>query len=405
MRLPALPALVVFALVSALVPALAGCTLSSGAEEPGRRPPGTGSPSAPTPDPTDNGIQAILDKSLPRGGSGTVIAARDGEVTHCTGYGMADRAHGIPATCDTVYDLMSMTKSFTAVAIMRLRMAGKLRVSDRISEFVGQVPADKRAITIHHLLTHTSGLPEALGDDYDPVSRQEMIDEAVTSELVAPPGTKFSYSNLGYSLLAAIIENASGMDYEHFLAEQIFAPAGMKDTGYVLPRWDTERIAVEYDARGVSRGRPLDHRWAADGPYWNVRGNGGLLSTARDMYRFHRSLADGTLLDRDARTAMFTAHSPTGLPGYDGYAIGYGWVITPDRGLATHSGGNEWSYGVNVHAVRGDLMVFWISNQAVRDGKWDLQEIARSLTVALIKQLRGGASPPVGGRREPRYSR
>ncbi|WP_328835338.1 serine hydrolase domain-containing protein [Streptomyces europaeiscabiei] len=388
MWLSALRAPVVLALVSAL--ALAACSDSSGIPEVGRSA-GPGSTS-PTSELTDDSIQAVLDRALPRGGSGTMIAARGGKITHCAGYGMADRAHRIAASCDTVYDIMSMTKSFTAVAIMKLQMAGKLHVSDTISKFVGPVTSDKRNITIHQLLTHTSGLPEALGDDYDPISRQEMIDGAAKSRLIAPPGTRFVYSNLGYSLLAAVIENASGMDYEHFLAEQIFAPAGMQHTGYVLPRWDTERIAVEYDEQGVSQRRPLDHGWAADGPYWNLRGNGGLLSTARDMYRFHRALTGDILLDRDAQAMMFKAHAPTGLPGYDGYATGYGWIIMPDGSLATHSGGNDWSYGVNMHAVHGELMVFWISNQAAQDGKWDLQEVARPLMLKLIKQLQAGSA-------------
>jgi CubicO group peptidase (beta-lactamase class C family) len=335
----------------------------------------------------DRSIQAILDKALPHGGSSTVIAARSGKIVHCAGYGMADRAHHIAASCDTVYDIMSMTKSFTAVAIMKLQMAGKLRVSDPISKYVGPVPADKRNITIHQLLTHTSGLPEGLGDDYDPISRQEMIAGAAKAKLIAPPGTKFAYSNLGYSLLAAIIEKAAGTDYEHFLAKEILAPAEMTQTGYVLPRWDTHQIAVEYDEKGLPQGRPLDHRWAADGPFWNLRGNGGLLSSARDMYRFHRALAGDALLDRDAKAKMFKAHHPIGLPGYGGYVTGYGWVITPDGALATHSGGNDWSYGVNVRNVHGDLMVFWISNQAVQAGKWDLQDVARPLTLKLVKQL------------------
>ncbi|MEU7748676.1 serine hydrolase domain-containing protein [Nonomuraea sp. NPDC049158] len=385
MRLPEFRVPVVLTLVSMLV--LAACSSSNS----DTRPADPGSSSA-TPGVVDRSIQAILDKALPRGGSGTVIAARNGRVVHCAGYGMADRAHHISANCETVYDIMSMTKSFTAVAIMKLQMTGKLRVSDPISTYVGPVPADKRKITIHQLLTHTSGLPEGLGDDYDPISRQEMIAGAAKSKLVAPPGTKFAYSNLGYSLLAAIIEIAAGTDYEHFLAKEILAPAGMTRTGYILPRWDTGRIAVEYNEKGLSQGRPLDHRWAADGPYWNLRGNGGLLSTANDMYRFHRALAGDTLLDRDAKAKMFKAYAPIGLPGYDGYATGYGWVITPDGALATHSGGNGWSYGVNVHGVHSDLMVFWISNQAVQAGKWDLQDLAKRLTLTLVGQ-RGVGDP------------
>ena len=81
------------------------------------------------------------------------------------------------------------------------------------------------------------------------------------------------------------------MGYEEFLAEQLFEPAGMTQTGYVLPEWDPEDVAVEYDAQGRPQGRPYDHPWAADGPFWNLRGNGGMLSSARDMYRWQLALA------------------------------------------------------------------------------------------------------------------
>ncbi|GGR86445.1 hypothetical protein GCM10010252_26380 [Streptomyces aureoverticillatus] len=381
MRLPTFRVPVVLALVAALV--LSACGNSDTPSAARTAPPGTTTSAV-----VDPSIQAILDKALPPGGSGTVIAARDGKVVHCAGRGLADRARRIAASCDTVYDIMSMTKSFTAVAIMRLQMTGKLRVSEPIGKYVGPLPADKRIITIHQLLTHTSGLPESLGDDYDPISRRQMIAGAAKSKLVARPGAKFAYSNLGYSLLAAIIEKAAGTDYEHFLAKEILAPAGMTHTGYALPRWNADQVAVEYDEEGLPQGRPLDHRWAADGPYWNLRGNGGLLSTARDMCRFSRALAGYTLLDRDAKAHMFKGYAPIGLPGYDGYSIGYGWVILPGGALATHSGGNGWSYGVSVRGVHSDLTVFWISNQAVRAGKWDLQDIAQPLTLKLVKRLR-----------------
>ncbi len=343
----------------------------------------------------DRSIQAIVEKNIPSGASGTVIAARDGKIVHCAGVGMADRAKRIVANCDTVYDIMSITKSFTAVAIMRLQMTGKLRVTDPISRYVGPMPADKRRITIHQLLTHTSGLPESLGDDYDPISRQTMITRSAATKLI--PNTKFKYSNLGYSLLAAIVEQASGTDYEQYLAREIFKPAAITDTGYVLPRWDTDRIAVEYDETGLPQGRPLDHRWAKDGPYWNLRGNGGLLSTAADMYRFHRALRGDTILNAAAKAQTFKGHAPLGLPGYDGYTIGYGWVITPD-GLATHSGGNDWSYGVSVHSA--DLMLFWITNQAIQTGHWDLGAVAQLFTLNLLKHLRPPTSA-TGGSAEP----
>lgn len=339
---------------------------------------------------TDPGIAKVLDRAWPEGASGSVVAGRGGEMVHCGSFAWADRARRVRADCDTAYDIMSMTKSFTAVAVLKLESEGKLRVSDRLSAYLDDVPEDKRSITLHQLLTHTSGLPEALGDDYAPVSRREMMDGALRAKLVASPGIRFSYSNLGYSLLAALVEKVSGIDYEHYLAAKIFKPAGMTDTGYVLPRWRPDQVAVEYDDHGRARGRPTDHRWASDGPYWNLRGNGGLLSTSRDMYRFHHALTAGTVLDKPARTKMQRPYVPLGLPGFGGYGVGYGWVISPDKGrrIATHSGGNDWSYGVHARGVDDDVMAFWITNQTARQGKWNLQEQGKSLTLNLIKSLR-----------------
>src|SRR5688572_14197457 len=201
-------------------------------------------------DPADPSVERFLDDTLPEGASGTLVAAGGGELVHCRGFGMADREAGLRATCDTVYDVGSITKQFTAAAILKLEMMGKLRVSDRLGRHVGPVPADKRAITLHQLLTHTSGLVGALGGDYERLSRGGLLARALGSRLRSPPGVEYRYSNAGYSLLAAIVEAASGMGYEEFLARHLFAPAGMTRTGYVLPRWDRDQVAVEYDPRG-----------------------------------------------------------------------------------------------------------------------------------------------------------
>src|SRR3712207_1662857 len=269
-------------------------------------------PPAPSaePEPRDRSVGKFLDETLPDGTSGTVVAARGGSVAHCRGFGLADRDAKVAARCDTVYDTMSMTKQFTAAAILKLEMMGKLRVTDPLSKFVGPVPDDKRTITLHHLLTHTAGLTEQLGGDYEALSRREMLDGALESELRSAPGSEYSYSNLGYSILAAIIEQVSGRSYEEFLAENLFAPAGMTQTGYVLPEWKPDQVAVEYDENGEPKGKPFDHPWAEDGPYWNLRGNGGLLSTARDMFRWHVALRDDDVLSKSAKDKLFKPHVP-----------------------------------------------------------------------------------------------
>jgi CubicO group peptidase (beta-lactamase class C family) len=327
----------------------------------------------------DRSIERFLDATLPHGTSGTAVAVRDGRIVHCEGFGRG-------GSCDTVYDLMSMTKQFTAAAILKLEMQGRLRTSDPMERYVGPVPEDKRAITLHQLLTHTSGLTEGLGDDYDVLSREQLLAGALKSRLRSAPGREFHYSNVGYSILAVIVERVSGLGYEQFLAAHLLRPAWMTQTGYVLPAWRRRLVAVEYDERGRSRGRPFDHPWAADGPYWNLRGNGGLLSTARDMVRWHRALEGDAILSRRAKRKLFKPRVPIpAVEGYEGFRAAYGWAVsrTASGRMVTHSGGNGWSYGVVARFLDEGVMVFWISNRATRAGRWDLQALARKLTLGI----------------------
>lgn len=339
--------------------------------------------------PPDPGAEHALAARWPAGASGTVLAVRDGRIALCRGIGAADRAAHVAATCDTVYDLMSMTKQFTAAAVLKLETMGRLRTTDPIARFVGSVPPDKQAITIQQLLAHTSGLTEALGDDYDRLSRRGFLRGALASRLRSAPGAEYHYSNVGYSLLAAIVERASGTSYERFLARHLFAPAGMRQTGYVLPRWRRDRVAVEYDARGRSHGTPLDHPWAADGPWWNLRGNGGMLSTARDMFRWHRALQGDAILSSAAKRELFAPRAPVTAPGYEGFSSAYGWGLlsTPDGRVAAHTGGNGWSFGVVARFLDDGRMVFWVSNHARQVGRWNLERLDQRLTFAIADGL------------------
>jgi CubicO group peptidase (beta-lactamase class C family) len=346
------------------------------------------------PDPLDP-VPAFLARTLPEGAGGTVIAARGDRIVHCAGFGMADREAGTAATCDTVYDTMSITKQFTAAAVLELETMGELRVTDPLGTHLGPVPPDKREITLHHLLTHTSGLPEYLGDDYEVVSREDVLTAALAAPLVSPPGAAFHYSNAGYSVLAALIEEVSGLGYEQFLATHLFAPAGMTSTGYRLPRWERHQIAVEYDAEGGRQGRPDEHPWAADGPHWNLRGNGGILSTAHDMFRWHRALTTDAVLPATAREKLFGPH--TRLPE-NASSYAYGWEVTDtDSGrIAWHDGGNSWSlahYARSLDSPPEDaVMTFWVSNQAHRRPGWDLEELAPDLTLGILERIRSGPS-------------
>lgn len=324
---------------------------------------------------------------VPEGSSGTLVAGIGDKMLVCRGWGLADHEALTPAGCDTVYDVMSMTKQFTAAAVLKLQMQGRLRVTDPIGRHLAGVPADKRDITIEHLLTHTSGLIDVLGGDYEPLSRAELLDDALASELRSRPGERYHYSNVGYSLLAVIVEEASGTGYEEYLARELFEPAGMERTGYVLPEWSPGDVAVEYDADGRPQGRPFEHPWAADGPYWNLRGNGGLLSTAADMFRWQRALLGERVLDAAAKAALFRPRVLEEPGGDTRYA--YGWVVmgSPLGRVQWHDGGNGWSYGLVARLPDDGAYVFWATNQYRSEGRWNLARGGSALTETVLSRL------------------
>lgn len=292
----------------------------------------------------DGDLSSKLEQYLSRlaklGFSGTVLVAKDGKVLLEKGYGMADRERKIPMAADSVISIGSITKQFTAAAILKLEMAGKLRVDEPIGRFFPGAPPEKAAITIHQLLTHSAGLESDYGPtDYEAVSRDEIIRRVMAAPLRTPPGKEYFYSNAGYSLLAAIVEILSGQSYETYLRENLFVPAGMKATGYKVA-WRDGQVAHGY-VDGKDWGTILDKPWDKDGPYWNLRGNGGIHSTAGDMYRWHLALEGDKILSKAAKEKYFKPYVPEGPEGQSYYA--YGWAIfeTPRKTrLVAHNGGN-----------------------------------------------------------------
>lgn len=343
--------------------------------------------------PADEAARADVFKAsdVPDGSSGSLVVVVDGQVTDCRGWGESDHESETQAGCETVYDIGSVTKQFTAAAVVKLQMQGRLRLTDRLGDYFRGVPRDKRGITLRHLLTHTAGLVGAIGDDYDPLTRRAMITAALASELRTKPGTRYHYSNLGYSLLAAIIEEASGTGYEEYLVEELFAPVGMAQTGYVLPDWDAADVAVEYDDDDRAQGRPFDHRWAEDGPYWNLRGNGGILSTAHDMGRWLLALAGDRVLDEEARAELFRPRVLEEPGGDTRYA--FGWVVaeTPLGTVNWHNGGNGWSSAELVRLPARHAGVFWVTNQfRSTSGGWNFDRLRPSLTERVVERLVDG---------------
>jgi CubicO group peptidase (beta-lactamase class C family) len=316
---------------------------------------------------------------VPFGYSGSLLVGKDGEVVLANGYGLADRENGVPVTPETVFDIGSITKQFTAAAILRLEMEGKVSVNDPVSRWFPNVPADKQGMTLHHLLTHSSGLRDVFGGDYEVAERDSLAGVILASELQWAPGTRYDYSNSGYSLLATVVEKASGMPYEQYLREKLWAPAGMTRTGYRGVAWRPGELAVGYRA-GQRWGTPTDHLWAADGPYWNLRGNGGVLSTVTDLFRWHRALEGEAILNAEAKRKMWTPHVPEDPEGRSHY--GYGWAIGPTvRGtkLIAHNGGNGIFFADFRRYVDEGVVVLVMSNTTESPAERTLTAVARTI--------------------------
>ena len=263
---------------------------------------------------------------------GSVLLAREGKVIFKKGYGMANLEHDVPNTPKTKFRLGSITKQFTATAILQLEERGKLKVEDPICQYLSPCPAHWQPITIHHLLSHTSGIPNFTSF---PGYRQEWVLPSPPAQTMLKfkdkpldfePGAKWSYSNSGYILLALILEKASGVGYAAYLEQNIFGPLGMKDSGH-----DEWAPVLKNRATGYSgTGDAMVHA-----PYHDMSipiGGGDLYSTVEDLLLWDQALYGEKVLSRKSIDRMFT-------PVLNNY--GYGWSIQTHNGrkVINHAGG------------------------------------------------------------------
>ncbi|HJQ97801.1 MAG TPA: serine hydrolase domain-containing protein [Candidatus Polarisedimenticolaceae bacterium] len=308
---------------------------------------------------------------------GAVLVAKKDEVLLAQGYGLADREKGKPWTTDTYLSIGSITKQFTAAAILKLEAAGDLSVEDTIGKFWKDAPEDKRGITLHQLLTHTSGLASDFAGDYEPVGRDEYVKRILGSKLESEPGKAYAYANSGYSLLAAIVEIVSGKGYEAYLREALLDPAGMKETGYKLPAWDPARMPVGY-REGERWGTMFEKPWAPDGPYWALRGNGGIETTLSDLLAWSRALDGDKVLPAAERKKLFTPWVREGPGAKSSY--GYGWAIEPTPWRTTvvgHNGGNGIFSADFRRYVDDGIVVLAATNDSTRKATRVAEPLAR----------------------------
>ncbi|CAM2006840.1 serine hydrolase domain-containing protein [Acanthopleuribacter pedis] len=321
-----------------------------------------------TPDLVETRWDPYLKAGVAQGFSGAVLAGQGEAIVFARGYGLADRENNRAFSPDTVVTVGSVTKQFTAAAILTLVEKNKLTTDDPLSRFFKDLPADKQKITVHQLLTHASGL-RALPDkgDWDMIPRDSYFKQLFAGKLAFTPGARYQYSNAGYSVLGRIIEIVSGQSYEAYLRQHLFLPAGMQHTGYLLPDWKGAPLAKGYFAGVVPVGTMIGRFQQAEDVSWVLKGNGGIQSTLHDMFRWYLALRNHKVLSARSTEILTTPYIPEGPNTESHYA--YGWAIfnSPrDTKVVTHNGGNRIFFFDFIWLAEEDAVVLFCTNATSR---------------------------------------
>ncbi|MDQ3283637.1 MAG: beta-lactamase family protein [Acidobacteriota bacterium] len=306
-------------------------------------------------------VDRYLTRAVPFGFSGAVAVVDGGKIVFARGYGFADRANKVPFTDETFFDVGSIVKTFTGTAIHQLIEQKKISLDDTLARFFPDVPEDKKNITIAQILTHTAGLPTYSGEDYELVNREEMVRRTFAAKLTSTPGTKWAYSNTGYSVLAVLVEKLTGESFEAYVNEHLMKPSGLAHTGYTIPSWFGRTIAHGY-RKGVDDGTPLDKAWFGDGPSWTLRGNGGFLSNVNELARWAIAFRGTSLLSAETLARALEPRIDTGRTA--GEQMAYGWFFeqAPQGRLVSHSGGNPY-FGTNLRRyIDRDVAIVFTTN-------------------------------------------
>jgi CubicO group peptidase (beta-lactamase class C family) len=311
-----------------------------------------------------------------------IAIVRGGEVVKAQGYGLANVEHQVPVVPATIFQSGSVGKQFTATAVMLLVEEGKLALSDSISKFLPKAPAEWAGITLRHLLTHTSGIPDYTTGtlryrrDY---TEEELAALAFGLKLEFPPGSRWNYSNTGYVLLGIIVGRASGRFYGDLLAERVFAPLGMK-TARVI----SEEDIVPNRAAGyrLVDGRLKNQEWVA--PKLNTTADGSLYLSLLDLVAWDRGLRRGAVLKH---ASWEQVSAPVRLNSGKTYPYGFGWGVDETAGQKVHRHGGAWQ-GFKSEIARflgSDLTIIVLANLAEADPGRFTDGIAGLLEPSLAK--------------------
>jgi CubicO group peptidase (beta-lactamase class C family) len=301
-------------------------------------------------------LDEFVSRHAAYGFSGAVLVADRGRVLLHKGYGRADRGRGVPNTAQTVFPLGSITKQLTAAAVYKLEAKGRLKVGDPIGKYLRGVPTEMAGVTILHLLTHSAGISRDADSVADAgATRGEFVASVLRVPPASRPGERYSYSNAGYGLLAAVVEEVTGRTFESYLRGELFRPAGLSHTGW-RPEFDSRLFARGYQEQFSAGSGEATFPPVAS---WRFLGSGSVVGTVGDLYRWNEALYGEAVLTAAAREKLFK-------PAFDDYVNGW-WTTKTRRGEeVSYSDGDFPGYQITLARLpaRRAAVIIAVNNDA-----------------------------------------
>ena len=325
----------------------------------------------------ERAIDSLMARYAHPGGPGaSLLVVRDEQVALAKSYGLANVERHEAVTPETDFRLASLSKQFTATAVMLLAADGKLRYDDPIASLLPGLPAYVRGVTVRHLLDHTSGLPDY--ERFVPDTQTRQVHDAEIPALLArdsalafAPGTRYAYSNSGYVLLALLVERLGGRPFPDFLRARVFAPLGMAHTvAHVEGRDVVPERAYGYSVRGGVRRTDQSNTSA-------TLGDGGIYASAADLARWDAALERHALVSAEAQRLAWTPPAIAGGPDgpFAGAGYGFGWFVDTDRGTTRlrHHGESRGFTNAVVRYPERRLAVWVLTNRS-GGAPWDVAQ-------------------------------
>jgi CubicO group peptidase (beta-lactamase class C family) len=313
----------------------------------------------------EKGIDSIMNQNFKVDAPGAaLLVAKDGEIIYKKAFGKASLELNVPMKTDMVFQIGSITKQFTAIAILKLLELGKLSLEDDIKKYIPDYPTNGNKLTLHHLLNQSSGVKELLSIEskdnvpYKAYKPLELIEIFKNQPLQFKTGEKWSYSNSNYSILGYVIEKASGLTYNEFIREFIFKPAGMNSS-------------TDGNNDTIIKNRVPGYTQGKSGRFYNSRflhlsypyASGSILSTVEDMFKWQQALNQNILIKEVTKSKAFTNHSIKGKETN----YGYGWFFNEISSSPTyeHSGGTRGFSSNGIYLPNEKVYVIILSNCVV----------------------------------------